>query len=92
MTTVLDEIIHGCDSFEKIQACLNCKQTKCTNCHSYGGPALAKASKVLSEEVRADIIECIRQGVKQRALAKKYGVSDPTISRWISGLREEGAL
>ncbi len=88
----MDELIYGCDSPENVQICLSCTRPKCTNCLSYGGPENKRVPQTLLNEVREELIALIRQGVRQRDIAKQLGVSDSTISRWACQLREEGAL
>lgn len=88
-----DREVHYCDSPENVQKCLNCTKPKCTNCLHHGTNTTKKSRPcVLSDEVRENVAALVRKGVKQNVIAKQFGVSEPTVSRWVSGLRYEGAI
>ena len=89
----IDREVHYCDSPENVQKCLNCNKPKCTNClHSGTNTPKKRKPYVLSDEVREKVVVLVKQGVKQKEIAKQFGVSEPTVSRWVAGLRWDGAI
>lgn len=83
---------HYCDSPEKVRMCLNCTKQECDNClKSVATPKRGRPC-VISDEVREQVLVLVRQGVKQKDIAKQFSVSEPTVSRWVSGLRYEGSI
>lgn len=85
--------IHYCDPPENIQRCLNCEKEDCSNCLFYERSAKKKAKKhFVPEEMKEKVVSLVGQKIPQREIAEILGVSPSTVSKWVAGLRWEGAL
>jgi len=48
--------------------------------------------RALSEELRRRIVEAVANGESSRAVAKRFQVSPPTVSKWTSVYRNTGSI
>lgn len=90
------EVMHYCDSPERIQKCLNCTKPECDNCLRHGdeGESASRFRKtaVFLKDIRTDLVKAIERGDHNKQICSQFNIGSSTLSRWLRQLKKEGAL